>query len=264
MVIGIVAAVAVVVAAVVLLGRRRSTEVHSVKGYRQTLSTLEHLQEHPRHERVPLSRGSDRLEGRSEGGSEARRDVVRVPPRPMGPPAGRRAQRSLSVMNHGPRRMGAPIAVLALLVVLVGALLYIGLRSHPRTPAGSHATSTTVAGHHRKTSAPTTTTTTLPAQYTAVTTTTNSATYAPATTTYTLVVGATSGSCWMSITNAQGTTVMAQALTAGSSQSFSLSGKASILIGAPTVAALKVDNVPVVLPSGAQAPFTVTLVPAGG
>jgi hypothetical protein len=89
------------------------------------------------------------------------------------------------------------------------------------------------------------------------------ATYAPATTSYTLTVGASSGNCWMDVTSASGTTVLAQSLTAGTTHPLTLSGKATILIGAPTVAVLKIDNVPAVLPAGAGAPFTVTIIPGG-
>lgn len=254
MVIGVVAAVAVVVAIAVLLGRRQSTETNSVKGYHQTLSTLEHLQGSTRRDRVPVNRAPERP------ASSRRPDLARVPQRPLAPPSGRRAQRSLSAMNHGSRRMGAPLIVVVVLAAIVGGLIYVGLRTHHPTPAASRRTDSTT---HRHSPGTTTTTTSLPARYTAVSTTTSSATYAPATTTYTLTVGATTGGCWMSVTEANGTTAMAQTLTAGSSRSFSLSGKTTILIGAPSVATVTIDNVPAVLPTGARAPFTVTLVPAG-
>lgn len=257
MVIGVVAAVAVVVAIAVLLGRRQSTETHSVKGYHQALSTLEHLQGSPRRDRVPVNRASERP------ASSRRPDLARVPRRPLAPPSGRRAQRSLSAMNHGSRRMGAPLLVVVVLAAVVGGLIYVGLRTHHTTPAASRTTDSTGGTSHHHSPGTTTTTTSLPARYTAVSTTTSSATYAPATTTYTLTVGATTGGCWMSVTEANGTTAMAQTLTAGSSRSFSLSGKTTILIGAPSVATVKIDNVAAVLPTGAQAPFTVTLVPAG-
>ena len=118
----------------------------------------------------------------------------------------------------------------------------------PRSQA--HATSTT-----------TSTTTALPAAYTAVSTGPSDATYAPATAAYSLSVGATSGNCWMSVTTQSGKTVFAQTLAPGTSSAIPLSGRATVLIGAPTVAALSVGGIPLQLPSGIVGPFTVTLVP---
>lgn len=266
-VIGIVAGVAVVVAGVVLLGRRRSTDSNSVRGYHQTLTTLQHLQGSPRQDQglggsSSGTPGATRTGPASESGALAR--ASRRPPlsaAPSGPPSARRTQRSLVAMNHGPRRLGAPVLALVILAAVIGAIVYVGVHSHHTTPTASHTTgSTTHTTHHR--SGPTTTTTTAPARYVAVSTTTSSATYAPATTSYTLSVGASTGSCWMSVTKADGTAVLAQTFTAGSTRSVTISGKATILIGAPSVASLKIDGVPVVLPQGAMAPYTVTLAPA--
>lgn len=233
MVIGIVVAVVVVLAGALLIGRRRSADASSVHSYRQTLSTLEQLQGRPRGPGQPAG----------------------APTRPLRP---RPARRSLAVMDHGPRRLGAPVLAVAIVAVVVGVLLYVGAKPRHPAPAVSHTTDTTTT-----TTRQTTTTTSQPARYTAVSSTTSSATYAPATTSYTLTVGASSGSCWMDVTSANGTTVLAQSLTAGTTHPLTLSGKATILIGAPTVAVLKIDNVPAVLPAGAGAPFTVTIVPAG-
>ena len=235
MVIGIVVAVVVVLAGALLIGRRRTTEASSVHSYRQTLSTLEQLQGRPRSHGQPAG----------------------VPTRPLRP---RPARRSLAVMDHGPRRLGAPVVAVAIVAVVVGVLLYVGARPHHATPSASRADRTTPTS---STQPPTTTTTSQPARYTAVSSTTSSATYAPATTSYTLTVGASSGNCWMDVTSASGTTVLAQSLTAGTTHPLTLSGKATILIGAPTVAVLEIDNVPAVLPAGAGAPFTVTIIPGG-
>lgn len=255
MAIGVVAAVALVVAGAVLLGRRRPTDAHSVKGYRQTLTTLEHLQGHPRHDRTSATRAPE---------PAPRFDPqARSMPRP--PRSVRRAQRSLEAMNRGPRHVGAPLLALVILVAVIGAIVYVGVRSHHAPSADSRTTDSTgnpTTHHHKSSGSTTTTTTTLPSRYTAVNTTTSSATYAPATTSYTLSVGATTGRCWMSVTEANGTTLMAQTLTSGSTRSFTISGKATILIGAPSVARLKIDDVPAQLPDGALAPYTVTLVPA--
>ncbi len=236
MVIGVVVAVVVVLVGVLVVGRRRTTEASSVHSYRQTLSTLEQLQGRPRNHSQAAGVGN----------------------RPLRP---RPARRSLTVMDHGPRRLGAPVLAVAIVAVVVGVLLYVGAKPHHATPpaSASHTTDTTTT----RTTQQTTTTTSQPARYTAVSSTTSSATYAPATTSYTLTVGASSGNCWMDVTSASGTTVLAQSLTAGTTHPLTLSGKATILIGAPTVAVLEIDNVPAVLPAGAGAPFTVTIIPGG-
>lgn len=258
MVIGIVVAVVVVIVGGLMIGRRRSTEASSVHNYRQTLSTLEQL--HGR----PWNQDQERLARRTEAAGRQVADMRRpsaagrpVPSRPL--PA-RPTRRSLAAMDHGPRHLGAPVLAVVIVAAVVGVILYVGARPHRTTPSATRTTDTTSPPTTRQS---TTTTTSLPARYTAVSTTTSSATYAPATTTYTLLVGASSGSCWMSVTDASGTTVWAQAVTAGAPHSISLSGKATVLIGAPTVATLEIDGVPAVLPTATQSPFTVTLVPAG-
>lgn len=261
MAIGVVAAVAVIVGGAVLFGRRRSTDTHSVRGYHETLATLEHLQGRSRHDPEASLRSPPRSQ------PARHRDPSRPPSRPMGPPSVRRTQRSLAAMNHEPRRWGAPMLVLVVLAAIVGAIAYVGVHSHNHSPASTPTTQSdgSAAGthhHHTTGTSTTTTTTTLPARYTAVSTTTSSATYAPTAASYTLTAGATSGSCWLTVTEANGTTMLSQTLTSGSTRSLAISGKATILIGAPSVASLKIDNVPIVLPPGAQAPFTVTLVPA--
>jgi hypothetical protein len=226
--------VIVAVAAVVVIGRHRRS-ADSVMGYRQTLSTLQHLQD-----RSPVR------------GGEADRGPV-----PGGAP--RRTQRSLHVMNRAPRRIGGVVAVAALVLAAVGALVYVGVRSDHRKP-GTSVTTTTGGNHHATTT--TTTSTTLPARYTPVSSTTGSATYAPVTASYTLLVGATTGDCWVSVTEANGTTVLSQTLTPGTSRTFSMSGKTTIVIGAPSVVKVTIDDVPAVLPPGAQAPYTMVLAPA--
>lgn len=258
MVIGIVVAVVVVIVGGLMIGRRRSTEASSVHNYRQTLSTLEQLQGRPRSQDQERPAGGAGAAGRPTAGIRRPRAAGQpVPPRPL--PA-RPTRRSLAAMDHGPRHLGAPVLAVVIVAAVVGVILYVGARPHHTTPSAAH---TTVTTNPPTTQQSTTTTTSLPARYTAVSTTTSSATYAPATTSYTLSVGASSGTCWMSVTDASGTTVWAHVVTAGAPHSISLSGKATVLIGAPTVATLEIDGVPAVLPTATQSPFTVTLVPAG-
>jgi len=99
-----------------------------------------------------------------------------------------------------------------------------------------------------------------------VSATSSSATYTPSTasgsTAYSLLVGATTSDCWMSVTSSTGTTVLAQTFTPGATASVSLTGRATIVIGATPSAQLAIGGIPLVLPSGATSPFTVTLVPS--
>ncbi len=261
MAIEVVAGVAVIVACVVLLGRRRPGDATSVRGYRDTLSTLEQLQGQPRQERAPRTGSRPQAGSRTDMGRYSGLEALGRAS--TGPPArsGRQSRRLMATLDREPRRLGAPILAVAILAAVVGAVLYVGLRAHhPRSgPAGS----ATASHHHGPTGTTSTTSTTLPARYTASNATTSSATYAPATTSYTLSLGATTGACWMDVTNAKGTTVLAQAITPGTTRPLTLSGQATVVIGAPSVAVLKIDGVPAGLPSGAQSPFTVTLTPAG-
>lgn len=164
-----------------------------------------------------------------------------------------RRDRSLLVMERPARRLGAPLAVLALVLAAGGVAAYLLARSHHATPP-RQATSS----HSHRHTPPTTT---LPSKYTAVSSTGSSVTYAPATSTYSLTIGATTSDCWMSVTSSTGTTVLAQTFAAGATASLSLTGHSTIVIGAPGSAKVAIGDAPVVLPGGAAGPLTVTLVP---
>jgi hypothetical protein len=275
----------VILAAVVR--RRRSNEAQSVAGYRQTLEVLGHLGGTDRGIRPhlrdasspnPASHGAgaqDVLSPKSvpnaEGGprplphgrlvageaSTFDDDVGTEPPRRgpvelVGAPAGR--DRSLIAMQHSGRRLGGPAAVLALILAAGGVAAYMVVRSHHVTPPPRHDASS----HSNR---PSTVPPAAPTKYTAVSSTGSSATYAPDTATYSLTIGATTSDCWMSVTASSGTTVLAQTFAAGATASLSLTGHTTIVIGAPQSAKLLIGGVPVVLPSTAGGPFTVTLAP---
>jgi cytoskeletal protein RodZ len=161
-------------------------------------------------------------------------------------------------MEH-PARRGRSVALLAVVLVLVvagvGAFLVVRLH-HGTRPTKQAARS---LSHP---TAPTTPATTLPSRYAAVSATSSSATYAPGTAAYSLLVGATTSDCWMSVTSSTGTTVVAQTFTPGATASVSLTGRATIVIGAPAAAELEIGGIPLVLPSGATSPFTITLLPS--
>ncbi len=251
--------------------RRARGEAHSVARYRQTLDVLGHLG------------GGDRdLRGQEEGSEGPRATPYQRPrtvepvsvgdhgtERSAGPPAATllsaqslpsapsaaeplRRDRSLMAMERPARRLGVPAVALVVLLAAAGSAAYLVVRAHhggppPKRQASSHAKG-------RKATLPT-----LPARYTPVSTTTSSATYALRSSTYSLTIGATTSDCWMSVTEANGTTVLAQTFAAGATASLTLTGHASIVIGAPNSASVTVDHVPLVLPAGIAGPFTVTL-----
>jgi hypothetical protein len=73
---------------------------------------------------------------------------------------------------------------------------------------------------------------------------------------------ATSGACWVDATStATGATLYSGSLAAGSLHSFSATGPVTVIVGAPAVLSTSVDGGAVVLPSGFQTPFTMSLVP---
>ncbi len=264
------AGIVLVVIVSVLVHRRRSGEAQSVAGYRRTLDVLGQVAEgeaggarslepptsHPP-KATPYERSSEAARARSSDpasgavdrwGTAARRD------------------RSLLAMEHPAHRFGAPLAALLVVLVVAGGAAYLVVRTHHVTPASKQSTS---AGSRRRTpstkrkhTAHTSPTTTAPHRYTAVSSTASSATYVPATSTYSLTVGATTADCWMSVTSASGTTVLEQTFAPGASVSLSLTGRSTILLGAPKAAEVSIGGVPVVLPSGIPGPYTVTLSPA--
>lgn len=158
------------------------------------------------------------------------------------------------------RRPAVPVTAAAVVVAaVVGVVLGLELTGGPSgSPAASHTGHRTSGHKHQP--PPTSTT---PAQYTAVTSTASTATYVPAAASYSLQVGSTAGGrCWISVTSSSGTTVFAETLSTGASKTLAMSGNVTMVIGAPAAAAISIDQVPLVLPPGAQAPFDVTLAPA--
>ncbi|MGH8981404.1 MAG: DUF4115 domain-containing protein, partial [Acidimicrobiales bacterium] len=219
----------IVIGAVVLvamLRRRGPTESNAVSSYRGTLETL----------------------GRVHGGNPQAADGGFTP---------RRAERSLAAMDHRSRHWAVPAAVVVLVLAAAGGLAYVGTH---RTPAKPHADSgyraTHDAGHHRNHGH--TTTVTAPSNYSPVASTASSATFAPDKTNYSLTIAATSGECWVSVTSSTGATLLEETMAAGTSKSVSTSGRTTVVLGAPTAAALSIDGVPATLPAGVVGPFTVT------
>jgi hypothetical protein len=229
------------------------------------------------------------------------RPIALRAPAPSNPPRrNRRKERAISAMNRGPRRIGGPLAAGVVVLGLVVALLIVGARSpnHSASTTSSttsnHAgqtTATTAAGpatrstatttanaathsttttHHDVTTksgatgAPrtTTTTTTQPTQFAPVSTNSAGATYAPPAASYTLVVSTTNGRCWIEVKSmADGSVLAADTIDAGSQQSVPAQGAVSLVLGAPGVASVTLNGVPVVFPTGSYSPLTLTFSP---
>jgi hypothetical protein len=209
--------------------------------------------------------------------------------------ANRRTQdRAMSAMNHRPHRLGAPILVAVVVLAVLVAVVVVGARTKPPNhkttvtttthPAGRSTTRTTgaPAGSGRGGSNTTVTTgsgtgdkssksdgrktavstTTVPLSFTAVTSTATTATYTPPTASYTVTFTTTTGDCWVNVSSATGSTLLSQTFTPGESKSMTATGKTTVILGAPSAVSITLDHEPVVLPTGYQTPFTITLLPA--
>ncbi len=281
-----------VVGGVWLIRRRADDEVQSIDGYRHTLSTLQDLRRRSSGGSVrvlepsssrPSQVEDDRLEADVEAEQEPVGRHLAPPSHPIGDPAprqvdgapgpggSRRAQdRAMTAMNHRPRHLVAPIVMACVVILLAVTLAVIGARHHGSGP------STTTAAAPRSTAPPTTagsgaahppptTTTTAPTQFTPVAgATPSAATYSPPTASYTLVVNASSGDCWVQVqTTANGSTLYAQTVPAGQVANVAVSGASTLQLGSPSSVSVTLDSEPVVLPSGFQSPLELTFQPVG-
>jgi hypothetical protein len=193
---------------------------------------------------------------------------------PLG--SGRAQRRAMSTMNHGPRRVAGPVLAVALVLVAAVALAVIGARHHPRhastatTASSGTQSSTATTTHSAKKRAhhgtsPSSTTTPAPTQFQPQAgASAGAATYVPPTASYTVTVVAANGDCWVQVNEvASGSTVYASTLPAGQTASLPLTGASTLVLGAPGAAQVTLDQETVVLPSGYQAPFTITFQPPG-
>lgn len=300
-----VAACLVVVAVAVAARRSGHDELHSVRTYHAALGTIERLPARaasadPAQHRPGPVRGSN--EDADPSVRPITTDAGRASERPAVPPARllfddaspvetlgaapgagvplhreRRSERqALASMNHRPRQ-GGVVFVVVVLVILAGALAYLGTRHSGHTAAlatGSSATSATrppARGHgstsrgnkkkqtkHTKhPSAPPTP----PTRLVATTATTTTATYSVITSPFTVTVTA-SQPCWVeAIELPGGATLWTGTLAAGGSQSIPASGLTTVELGAPG-ASVTVNGVPVIFPTSSHTPFTATFQPA--
>jgi hypothetical protein len=174
--------------------------------------------------------------------------------------------RALHSIDHRPRKLGAPLAAIGVVVVLIVVLIVTGVHTTtpPHHPKVAGASTTHVSqpstrpahAHHPKTSTATTTSTTSPTVSTPKATSVHSATYQVASGTFSLVLSATNGECWVDATTSTGTTLFTGTLLSGQSHTLSATGPVSVIAGAPAAFAATVNGVAVSLPFGFQAPFT--------
>jgi Domain of unknown function (DUF4115) len=283
------------VTAAVLMLRRSHDDEHSVQHYHRQLHTLEEMRTHPPGEGdqngtketdVPAAFPASAF--RVSGSSTVRLTeddkplVPPVPPPPVPNPSKPltfddaspdpvpatfmtgNEDRVIQSINHRPRRLGGPAAAVGAVLVLVLVLILTGLHSnnpkHHGKAAGAAAatTTTTTTKHHETSTTTTTTSTTAPPSVSAPSAATaHTAAYTVATPTFALTVAATTGQCWVDVTNtATGAVLFTTTLQSGQSHAIPATGPVTVIAGAPAVFSATVDGAPVTLPPGSQAPFT--------
>lgn len=293
---GIVAAVVVVALTTALLTRRMGrNDVHSVEGYHRSIHTLESINAHPAAHgeaagtdlgvKPPFPESAIRVGGSaSVRVTDARPPVPPVPPPVTDPdapvtfddagtpppvvhePVGNR-DKAMGSINHRPRRLAAPATAVAVVIVLVVVLLLTG--SHtvaplPRHHGGSSSSHVTLPKVDPGPTVTNTTSTTSPPVLVPLSGAAGSATYDVAGTNFTLAFSATSGLCWVDVTNStSGAMLFEKTLEPGEQQSLAVSGPVTVVIGAPTVLGVLVDGRAVALPSGYRTPFTMHFVTTG-
>ena len=268
-----------------LLRRRSHDDVHTIEGYHRVAHTLEVINEHPH----GSQKAGDPVEVPKHAYPESTvrltdSATVRLtsppptavppvaPPEAVervgaltfddalapvpGKPAPERSDPAIGFMNHRPRRLLAPgLAVLAVLVLVVVLLVFGSHRAAPRHHAAA-TTSRTTTPHRPPPRRPRS-----PAVSAPQVTSASDATYAVASSNFTLVVSATSSECWISVTGPTGASVFSGVLAAGQQQTIPATGLVSVEVGAPSSFTATVNGSPVTLPSGYQTPFTLHFTP---
>ena len=279
-----------VVAAVLLL-RRSHDDVHSVEHYHRQLHTLEEIRTHTPGERPNGSAGAAfpasafRVSGSSTVRlTESDHPVVPPVPPPPVPQPGEpmtfddanpepvpatfmtgNEDRVIQSINRRPRRLGGPAAAVAAVLVLIVVLILTGLHSNNAKHHGKSATAATTTPTHPSTGTQQTTTTSTTTSTTAppavvsapASASAHAATYTVAATSYSLNLAATTGECWVDVTNsATGAGLFTMTLLPGQTHAVTATGPVTVIAGAPGVFAATVNGAPVTLPAGNAAPFT--------
>jgi cytoskeletal protein RodZ len=172
--------------------------------------------------------------------------------------------RVMGSINHRPRRLGAPLAAVGAVTVLIVILIVTGLHTngpahHP--PQSNTATTTRThqrpAGPHATTASTTTTAAPTVSAPTAVTA--HRATYQVTGASYSLALAATAGECWLDVTDtATGAVLFTGTLFSGQTHTVAATGPVTVIAGAPAAFSAAVNGSAVTLPPGYQAPFTLT------
>jgi uncharacterized protein DUF4115 len=170
---------------------------------------------------------------------------------------------AIGTMNHRPRQLAAPAAAVAAVLVLVVILVALG--SHGTPPKHHH----TVSSGHRKTDPggtstdrTTTTSAALPIVSAPIVTTASEVSYEVSKSQFTLVLSATTGECWVSVTGPTGTNIFTGLMATGERQTVSATGLVSVEVGAPLSFAATVNGTKVALPATYQSPLTLHFTPA--
>jgi hypothetical protein len=294
----IVVVVVLGVLAAVLLTRRSHDDVHSVEHYHRQLHTLEEIRGHP----GDVTNGStagEKGEGdvfpasafRVSSSSTVRltgSDQPTVPPVPP-PPVPNPSQpltfddaspdpvpatfmtgnedRVIRSIDHRPRRLGGPAAAVGAVLVLVLVLILTGLHSDAGKHHGKSAITATThpatTHRHGETTTTTTSTTAPPSVSPPTTTTAHTASYTVSDAAYSLNIAATTGECWVEVTNtATGAVLFTTTLQSGQSHTIAATGPVRVIAGAPGAFAATVDGAAVTLPPGNQAHFTLNFLTA--
>ena len=291
MLIGEIAGVVVLVglAAAVLLRRRSHDDVHSVEHYHRQLHTLSEMQAH-----LPSTEpqnGNDQgafpaSAFRVSGTSTVRltepglTPVPPVPPPPVPNPSepvtfedsdlevvqasfmSGTDDRVMESINNRPRRLAAPAAAIAAVTVLIVVLIVTGLHSNSPTHHHANTGATATSQPHTGTGArnQTTTTSTAPALVSAPQAgSAHTAVYRVAATSYSLSLAATTGECWVEATDtATGSVLFTATLFSGQSHTITATGPVTVIAGAPAAFSATINGSVVSLPSGYQAPFTLS------
>jgi hypothetical protein len=180
--------------------------------------------------------------------------------------------RVIRSIDHRPRRLGGPAAAVGAVLVLVLVLILTGLHSNAGKHHGKSATGATTATthpgatHHRHETTTTTTSTTAPPSVSPPSATSaHTASYTVSDAAYSLNIAATTGECWVDVTNtATGAVLFTTTLQSGQSHTIAASGPVTVIAGAPGAFAATVDGAAVTLPPGNQAPFTLHFLTASG
>ena len=260
--------------AVWALRHRGSDEMHSVAGYQQRLERLEELRRRQSGSvRVIGSTGPQGdADQRPVVGEDGRIEISSSPSRrraveetgqherelgagPVPLPTYRRRSRDTSIarMSHRPRRLGAPIAAAVAVIILVTGLAIAG--AHSRNPHTT--TSTTIRKGHKGKVGPTTTTTTVPPTF-APSSASTDATYTLPFSSYTVIFKATTGQCYIQVTNSAGQTPYAAVLNPGQTKQIVLTGTSKVQLGAPSSVMIQIDKTPVTFPNPIPAPLNIT------